>query len=85
MSRLSIEIDLEQHRQIKMLATFAGMSIKDYILSKTLSKESRSADTTEYLMESSQNARRLKKSIAAPKGDHVAFESLEDLRNALGI
>ena len=27
MSRLSIEIDKEQHRQIKTLATFAGMSI----------------------------------------------------------
>ena len=35
MSRLSIEIDPEQHRQIKTLATFAGLSIKDYILQKT--------------------------------------------------
>jgi hypothetical protein len=70
-----------------MLATFAGMSIKDYIISKTLSKESESgsADTTEYLMESPTNARRLKKAIAAPKADHVSFESLEDVRNALGI
>jgi hypothetical protein len=36
MSRLTIEIEPEQHRQIKTLATFAGLTIKVFILSKTL-------------------------------------------------
>jgi len=36
MSRLSIEIEPEQHRQIKTLATFEGLSIKEFILRKTL-------------------------------------------------
>jgi hypothetical protein len=39
MSRLSIEIDPEQHRKIKTLAPFAGMSIKDYILMKALAPQ----------------------------------------------
>jgi hypothetical protein len=36
MTRLTIEIEPEQHRQIKTLATFSGMTIKEFILSKTL-------------------------------------------------
>jgi len=36
MNRLTIEIEPEQNRQIKTLATFAGMTIKEFILSKTL-------------------------------------------------
>jgi len=36
MSRLSIEIAPEEHREIKSQAAAAGLSIKDYILRKTL-------------------------------------------------
>lgn len=36
MSRLSIEIPEHQHQQIKAMAAMGGMSIKDYILTKTL-------------------------------------------------
>ena len=75
MSRLSIEIEPEVHRQIKTLATFAGMSIKDYIVWKTLS--GKTADDG--------NPERLRKSIAIPPTEHIGFESLADLKNALGI
>jgi S-methylmethionine-dependent homocysteine/selenocysteine methylase len=34
--RLSIEIEDFQHQQIKALAAMAGMTIKDYILDRTL-------------------------------------------------
>ncbi len=85
MSRLSIEIDPESHRQIKTLATFAGMTIKDYILSKTLSGNSQAADATEQLMKSPKNAVRLRDAISTPQSNHVAFESLEELKDALGI
>ena len=36
MGRLSIEIPEHQHQQIKAMAAISGLSIKDYILQKTL-------------------------------------------------
>ncbi len=84
MSRLSIEIEPEHHRQIKTLATFAGLSIKDYILAKTLPAKA-AVDPTQQLMESPKNAARLKEAIAVPSSEHLVFASLKDLEYALGI
>jgi hypothetical protein len=81
MSRLSIEINPEQHRQIKTLATFSGLTIKDYILSKTLPGR----DATENLLSSPKNAKRLKEALETPATKHRVFESLTDLEDALGI
>ena len=47
MSKLTIEIEPEQHRQIKTLITFAGMTIKEFILSKTLTPSSVAPQQTE--------------------------------------
>lgn len=86
MNRLTIEIDPEQHRQIKTLATFSGMTIKEFILTKTLGPQGGNAgDTTDRLMGSEKNAERLRKAIATPESEHRVFESMEDLKNALGI
>lgn len=74
MSRLSIEIDPIQHRQIKTLATFAGLSMKDYILSRALPTKDAVKDGV-----------RLQETIATPSSEHVVFESLEELKHALGI
>lgn len=84
MSRLTIEIDPEQHRQIKTLATFAGMTIKDFILARTL-RDGAEADTTDDLFGSSKNADRLRKALETPASQYRVFESVEDLKNALGI
>ena len=83
MSRLSIEIEPEQHRQIKTLATFEGLTIKEFILMKTLSP--RQEDATETLLKSPKNAARLKSALAEPASSHVVFETIEDLEDALGI
>lgn len=85
MSRLSIEIDSEQHRQIKTLATFAGLSIKDFILSKTLPQKPPAEDATQHLLSQPKNAARLRQAIATPPSGHLVFESLKDLEDALGI
>ncbi len=86
MSRLSIEIDSEQHRQIKTLATFEGLSIKEFILRKTLHAGSKGeVDATTHLLSSPKNAKRLRGSLATPSAEHVVFESLEDLEDALGV
>jgi len=85
MSRLSIEIDPEQHRQIKTLATFSGMSMKDFILSKILPAKEEEMDTTEKLLSHPENKKRLLEAINQPTKDHLIFESMDDLKNALGI
>ena len=85
MSRLSIEIDAEQHRQIKTLATFAGLSIKEFILRKTLFERVKGEEATEKLLSSPRNARRLKEAVETPAAEHRVFESLKDLEDALGI
>jgi hypothetical protein len=89
MNRLTIEIEPEQHRQIKTLATFAGMTIKEFILSKTLTpsyeQPSPSTDTTARLLGSPRNAKRLRKAIASKTPKHLIFETTEDLKRALGI
>ena len=84
-TRLSIEIDPESHRQIKTLATFAGLSIKDYILAKTLPRKAASKDATAQLLGNAKNAARLRKAIAIPRLKHVGFETIEELKHALGI
>jgi len=85
MSRLTIEIEPEQHRQIKTMATFAGMTIKDFILAKTLGDEAKEPDATDHLLSSPVNAKRLLEAIATPRANYRSFESMEELRNALGI
>jgi uncharacterized protein (DUF1778 family) len=85
MSRLTIEIEPEQHRQIKTLATFAGMSIKEFILSKTLPAKTSNEDSTGKLPGSPANAARLREAIQTPASEHRVFESLKDLEDALGI
>lgn len=87
MSRLSIEIAPEQHRQIKTLATFEGLSIKEFILSRTLppKKSTNEADTTEILLSHPKNRERLLDAIKTPREEHKVFETMEDLKNALGI
>jgi hypothetical protein len=89
MNRLTIEIEPEQHRQIKTLATFAGMTIKEFILSKTLTSSSakpqQSEDTTTRLLGSPKNAKRLREAINSQTPEHLVFETTEDLKRALGI
>ena len=89
MNRLTIEIEPEQHRQIKTLASFAGMTIKEYILSKTLTPSSAAqqepADTTARLLGSPKNAKRLREAISSKTPEHLVFETMEDLKRALGI
>jgi len=86
MNRLTIEIEPEQHRQIKTLATFSGMTIKEFILSKTIGPQRNEAgDATDLLMGSTKNVARLREAIATPDSAHRVFESVEDLKDALGI
>jgi len=88
-NRLTIEIEPEQHRQIKTLATFSGMTIKEFILSKTLpppdAKAREIEDTTSLLLGSPKNAKRLQAALKTPRKEYMVFETMEELKDALGI
>lgn len=60
------------------------MTIKDFILAKTL-QDGAEADTTDHLLGSPKNADRLRKALETPASKHRVFESVEDLKKALGI
>jgi hypothetical protein len=94
-SRLSIEIDSQQHREIKMLAASEGLSIKDLILLRTIgaSKPVRNAvslqkvteDETKFLFSSTVNYKRLRGAANSPEWQNVRFKTLEELADELGI
>ena len=74
MSRLSFEISPDELRQLKVQASQAGLSIKDFILSKTLPASAGETNTSS----------RLLKAIHSPDSEDIAFGSIEDLKHALG-
>lgn len=83
MNRLTIEIDPEQHRQIKTLAMFSGMTIKDFILSKTLgSKRTTEENPTDHVMGSEKNATRLREAISTRDSERRVFESIDDSKSS---
>ena len=43
------------------------------------------ADVTASLLENSEKAKRLKEAVSIPESEHVVFETVEDLEDALGI
>lgn len=95
MSRLSIEIDNQQHREIKILAASEGLSIKDLILLRTIGSVSSAQnalspvhtpeDETEFLFSSTINFKRLRGAATSPDWQNVRFNTLEALANELGI
>ncbi len=74
MSQLSFEISPKELRQIKARASEAGLSIKDFILSKALSGSTGETTTTN----------RVPEAIHAPDSKNIVFGSIEDLKHALG-
>lgn len=67
------------------MAAFAGMTLKDYILAKTLPATPKGNDTTDELPASPKNAARLREAIGTPQADHHKFASIDELKDALGI
>lgn len=82
MGRLSIEISEKQHQQIKAMAVIQGLTLKEYILQRTLPQAKGKHQMTE--------AEALKKleallapRIAATEGGKVSKRSVSDiLKNA---
>lgn len=77
MSRISIEVSPEQHKQIKALAALKGQSIKDFVMEKVLPINSENDDPSmselkDFLRE------RLRKSRTEPWSKFSFDEIVED-------
>ena len=85
--RVTLDIPAEEHRQIKTLAAFNGMTMKDFIVSRALGKKEAVplVDETEYLLASPANAARLEATLKSDPADRMVFTSVEELRHALGV
>ncbi len=83
--RLTIDLSKDEHFKLKVLASYEGLSMKDYLLSHAL-RESKASknDETAYLLKSKKNKERLVKALGSKKSSR-SFDSIKDLKNALGI
>ena len=62
------------------------MTTKEFILSKTIGpQKGKGGDSTDRLVGSTKNAKRLREAIGTPESEHCIFETVEDLKDALGI
>jgi len=78
MSRLSIEIPDHQHQQIKAMAAINGLSLKDYILERTLSPaEEPYSDEELYALE--QLNKFLAPRIAEVERGNFSYVSMQDI------
>ncbi|MDP3996850.1 MAG: hypothetical protein Q8P86_04135 [bacterium] len=90
--RLTVDMTSEEHRRLKTLAAFHGVTMKDYLLTKALfdkkahgkTKSAKRAET-DYLLSNPANKKRLLNAVRRNRTGNRQFASLKDLKNALGI
>lgn len=94
--RLTLELDAKLHRQIKTLAAFHGQSIKGFILERIglagttsdaapAARQKAAPDETAYLLGRRSNATRVTRALKGRARDRLKFDSIEDVKRALGI
>ncbi|MES2706313.1 MAG: hypothetical protein V4726_06860 [Verrucomicrobiota bacterium] len=88
--RLTLDLDTEIHRKIKTLAAFHGQTVKAFILSRIGLEESdppqsSPEDETAYLFSTRANAEHLEKGLQGKPENRLKFDSIEDVKRALGI
>lgn len=88
--RLTLDLDAEAHRKITTLAEFQGQTLEVYILSRIGLAESNAAvkpepDETDYLFSTAANAEHLERSLSGKPENRLRFDSVEDVKHALGI
>jgi len=81
MTRLTIEIEPEQHRQIKSLATLAGVSMKDYILEKILGSPLKDIESGE--VHALKKKKGLYETISDSSSERIIYETLEGIEMAV--
>lgn len=88
--RLTLDMTPDEHRRLKTLAAFHGVTMRDFLLSNLFSDEkparkSVKAGETAYLLRSARNRKRLLESLARGGARRKAFRSVKELKHALGV
>ena len=85
--RLTLDISPQTHRRLKTLASYGGITMKEFVLSRALPmiEASYTADETAYLLKGQKNKGRLLSAVHRKGKGGRAFVSLKELKHALGI
>lgn len=85
--RLTLDISPQTHRRLKTLASYHGVTMKEFMLSRVLPEigVSKANDETVYLLKNRKNRERLLISASRDRKDNKSFNSLKALKHALGI
>lgn len=77
--RLTIDLSEGDHKRLKLMSSIEGVSMKEFLLSRAFENKS---EETEYLLKG-ENKARILKALSSKKGK--TFDSLKDIKNAIGI
>lgn len=84
--RLSLDLSKEQHRHLKAISALHGKTMRGFILGKVFSENNTAKmDETEHIVANPKLLAELEKALANNSENRIKFESLLDLKNALGI
>ena len=84
--RLTLDLDTDVHQKIKTLAACHGQTVKAFILSKIgLEEPDAVQDPTAYLFSTLANAAHLENALNGKPENRLKFDSIEDVKRALGI
>ena len=86
MAQLTFDISPDEQRELESLAAHQGLSLRDFILAKTLGAQDGDAeDETARILANPTMTCRLEEAMAREAADRVAFDSTGDAKRALGI
>jgi uncharacterized protein (DUF1778 family) len=88
--RLTLDMTADEHRRLKTIASFHGVTMKDFLLSNILPetkifREKTKVEETAYLLKSAANKKRLIAALGRSGNKNKSFSSLKELKHALGI
>lgn len=92
--RLTLDVTADEHRRLKTLASFYGVTMKDFLLASVIDggesgqkfrKKTAPGDETSYLLQSAPNKKRLLESLKRRAKGRKTFGSVKELKHALGI
>jgi uncharacterized protein (DUF1778 family) len=85
METLVLELTDAENRRIKSLASSAGVSVHDLVISKVLGADNLVTDETAYLLSSPAMEKRLLGAMQEPAEQRKSFSNTEDAAHALGV
>ena len=85
METLVLELTDAEDRRIKSLASTAGVSVHDLVITKVLGTDHPANDDTAYLLSSPAMEKRLLDAMKEPAEQRMSFSNAEKAAHALGV